>query len=45
MAKKHIDWTKTMPKLLREWNYDKNDVAPSDISIWSKDKVWWKAIC
>ena len=42
MAKKLIDWTKTMPKLLREWNYDKNDVAPSDISIWSKDKVWWK---
>lgn len=42
MAKKLIDWTISMPKLLREWNYDKNDVAPSDISIWSKDKVWWK---
>lgn len=31
-----------MPELLQEWNYEKNTVKPELISIWSKDKVWWK---
>ena len=42
MARKSIDWMKTMPELLNEWNYEKNNIMPSDISIWSKNKVWWK---
>lgn len=42
MAMEAIEWWKTMPELLREWNYEKNDIKPADISIWSKDKVWWK---
>ena len=33
---------KTIPELLNEWNYEKNNIMPSDISIWSKNKVWWK---
>ena len=35
MARKSIDWMKTMPELLNEWNYEKNNIMPSDISIWS----------
>lgn len=42
MARKSVDWVKTMPELLNEWNYEKNIIKPSDISIWSKEKVWWK---
>lgn len=42
MARKSIDWMKTMPELLNEWDYEKNNIMPSDISIWSKNKVWWK---
>lgn len=42
MAMKTIEWEKTMPELLCEWNYEKNNIKPADISIWSKDKVWWK---
>ena len=42
MARKSIDWMKTIPELLNEWNYEKNNIMPSDISIWSKNKVWWK---
>ena len=36
MARKSIDWMKTMPELLNEWDYEKNNIMPSDISIWSK---------
>ena len=39
MARKSIDWMKTMPELLNEWNYEKNNIMPSDISIWSKNKA------
>lgn len=38
MARKSIDWMKTMPELLNEWDYEKNNIMPSDISIWSKIK-------
>lgn len=30
------------PKLASEWDYDKNEITPSDVGIWSKKKVWWK---
>ena len=42
MAKKPINWIDNMPELLSEWNYERNDVEPINISIWSKRKVWWK---
>ena len=42
MAKKPIKWIDNMPELLSEWNYERNDVEPINISIWSKRKVWWK---
>lgn len=42
MAKKTINWIDNMPELLSEWNYERNDVEPINISIWSKRKVWWK---
>ena len=32
-----------MPELLkRSGIMKKNNIMPSDISIWSKNKVWWK---
>lgn len=30
------------PELLLEWNYDKNDVLPTEIMKTSNKKVWWK---
>lgn len=29
-------------KLLDEWDYEKNDLSPSDISASSHQKIWWK---
>jgi len=29
------------PDLIAEWNYEKNDVLPSEVSIGSSKKVWW----
>lgn len=31
-----------MPELIFEWNYDKNNFKPSEISKTSNKKVWWK---
>lgn len=31
-----------LPELLKRWNYDKNDILPSGITIGSGKKVWWK---
>jgi len=33
---------KNMPQLLSEWNYDKNEIFPSEVSKTSNKKVWWK---
>ena len=30
------------PELCREWNYEKNDLLPSDVVCGSGKKVWWK---
>lgn len=30
------------PQLLKEWDYDKNDVDPYEITIDSTRKVWWR---
>ena len=32
----------TNPELLKEWNYDKNNIKPSEITVNSNKKVWWK---
>ena len=42
MARKSIDWMKTMPELLNEWNYEKNNgLTPVDVMSSSGKKVWW----
>ena len=30
------------PDLLKYWDYDKNDIEPSDVTPRSSQKVWWK---
>lgn len=30
------------PKLCDEWNYDKNSLLPSQVTVSSSKKVWWK---
>ena len=30
------------PELVTEWNYEKNKILPSEISVSSSRKVWWK---
>lgn len=32
----------TNHQVLDEWDYDKNDILPSQVTISSKRKVWWK---
>lgn len=34
--------SKNIPELLNEWDYDKNDFRPSEISKTSNKKAWWK---
>ena len=38
MSKKLSDY----PELLKEWDYEKNDLLPSELSAQSSIKVWWK---
>jgi len=32
----------THPELIKEWNYDKNNIKPIDVLGGSRKKVWWK---
>ena len=32
----------TRPELLKEWNYEKNTILPSEVTEGSNLKVWWK---
>ena len=36
------DLVTTHPKLVKEWNYDKNIDSPQDYTSGSHQKVWWK---
>lgn len=36
------DLATTNPKLLAEWDYDKNTILPTDVSAGSNHIVWWK---
>ena len=35
------DLASTNPDLIREWNYDKNEITPYQITKGSNKKVWW----
>ena len=36
------DLATTYPELLKEWDYDKNTLDPSEVSFGSNERVWWK---
>ncbi len=36
------DLATTAPELLKEWNYDRNTVKPTEITKSSNKKIWWK---
>lgn len=31
-----------IPQLTKEWDYEKNDISPDEITVGSSKKVWWK---
>ena len=35
------DLVTTNPKLIEEWNYDKNSIHPTEITAGSGKRVWW----
>ena len=36
------DLATTNPKILEEWDYDKNTLLPTEIGVGTHNKVWWK---
>ena len=36
------DISTTHPELLKEWDYENNDLRPEDLQMGSHTKVWWK---
>lgn len=36
------DLATTHPELIKEWDFDKNTIIPSEITYGSDKKVWWK---
>lgn len=36
------DLSTTHPELLKEWDYEKNELNPSELSYGSDKKAWWK---
>lgn len=36
------DLATTHPDLVKEWDYEKNDLKPTDVTAGSAKKVWWK---
>ena len=40
------DLASQKPELLKDWDYEKNEISPDDICCGSEKKVWWKChIC
>ena len=35
------DLASNCPELIKEWDYDKNEIKPDEVSKWSLKKVWW----
>ncbi|MCR5103978.1 MAG: zinc-ribbon domain-containing protein [Eubacterium sp.] len=31
-----------MPDLVKEWDYDKNDIDPTEVTVGSTKEIWWK---
>ena len=42
VLKGYNDLQSNYPELSEEWNYDKNEVLPSEVVYGSAKKVWWK---
>ena len=42
VIKGETDLASQKPYILDEWNYEKNEINPSEISCFSGQKVWWK---
>jgi len=42
---KNNNLKKLFPKLIEEWNFEKNTIDPQKISPGSKEKVWWICSC
>lgn len=38
------DLSVTHPELLKEWDFEKNDLLPTDFTYGTDTKVWWKCI-
>lgn len=36
------DLATTNPEILKEWDYDKNAVLPTEIGVGAHKKIWWK---
>ena len=36
------DFATLYPKLINEWDYEKNDIKPTEVMGGSRRKVWWK---
>ena len=36
------DLATTNPEMLKEWDYDKNDVLPTEVFSGSRNIIWWK---
>ena len=36
------DFASLEPELMKEWDYDKNDIKPTEVSSRNDKKVWWK---
>lgn len=36
--------TNSNPELVKEWNYSKNSITPSEVSCHSEKKVWWQCL-
>ena len=42
IVKKNGSFGKSFPKLLIDWDYEKNNIDPENIPRFSERKVWWK---
>lgn len=42
VVKGKTDLLSQRPSLAEEWDYDKNEISPDEISVFSSQKIWWK---
>ena len=41
IVKSYNDFASEHPELLTEWDYDRNEIEPSECACFSSHKVWW----